>query len=141
MPTKRVPVLIDPDAECLPVLNPLALIDGRMLKKEIDTRRNMAPIVVGLGPGFTAGQNCHAAVETNRGFDLGRVFYSGGPEAYTGVPTPIEGKSLERVLRSPASGTLRARRKIGDTIAAGEIVCAVAGRQVESGLFPMTRRP
>jgi len=125
-----VPLLVDPKAKQLPVLAPLAIIDGRMLKQEVDTDLDMAPIVIGLGPGFVAGENCHAAVETNRGSDLGRVFYAGCPQADTGVPAPVNGFSHQRVLRSPADGEFTSYCKIADIVESGQILGEVAGVSV-----------
>lgn len=122
----RVPLLMDPEARLLPDLSPMAVIDGRMLKQNIDTGLDMAPIVIGLGPGFVAGQNCHAAIETARGNELGRVIYSGSPRADTGRPAPVEGVSLKRVLRSPADGIFTSTCKIGDMVKSGQIVGRVA---------------
>jgi xanthine dehydrogenase accessory factor len=124
---KRVPVLIDPEAGSLAILKPTALIDGRLLKKSIDTTIDMAPVVIGLGPGFTAGDNCHVAVETNRGPDLGRVIYDGSPRADTGEPASVNGVGIKRVLRAPASGMFTARHEISDTVAPGEIIGHVDG--------------
>lgn len=136
---RRVPLLVDPEAELLPVLKPLVLVDGRMLKKAIDCTLDMAPIVIGLGPGFVAGQNCHAVVETDRGFDLGRVIYNGSPHAHTGVPAPVDGVSLDRLLRSPADGVFAARCRISDTVKAGQVVGRVAGVSVVSRIEGIVR--
>jgi xanthine dehydrogenase accessory factor len=126
-----VPLLIDTEGALLPVLSPLVVVDARMLKQNTSAVPDLAPIVIGLGPGFIAGTNCHAAIETNRGFDLGRVFYDGAPQAYTGVPSPIEGVSKDRLLCSPADGKLKTTRRIGDEVEAGEIAGEVSGRPVK----------
>ncbi len=124
---RRVPLLIDPEADQLPVLAPLAVVDGRMLKQESDTNLELAPIVIGVGPGFVAPENCQAVVETNRGFDLGRVIYTGSPQAYTGAPAPVEGFSHQRVLRSPAEGEFVSRCQITDLVKSGQVLGEVAG--------------
>jgi xanthine dehydrogenase accessory factor len=134
-----IPVLVDPQAELLPVLRPLALVDARMLKTHVNRISDTVPIVIGLGPGFVASQNCDAVIETNRGFDLGRVIYEGSPRSYTGVPTPIEGISHERVLRSPADGELAARCAIGDLVTAGQIIADVGGVPVASQIQGVVR--
>jgi xanthine dehydrogenase accessory factor len=121
----RVPLLIDPDASSLDELNPEVVVDGRMLKRNIDTRLDMAPIVIGLGPGFTAGKNCHAAIETRRGDDLGQALYSGSPQADTGVPAAVSGVTLERVLRSPTDGIVTAACAIGDMVKQGQTLARV----------------
>ena len=125
-----VPVFIDTEASLLPILNPSVVVDARMLKQNINVTLDMAAIVIGLGPGFIAGTNCHAAIETNRGFDLGRAIYDGTPQAYTGMPSPVEGISENRLLFSPADGNLKTYKKIGDEVESGERVGEVSDRPV-----------
>jgi xanthine dehydrogenase accessory factor len=110
-----------------------------MLKQEVDTDLDMAPIVIGLGPGFVAGENCHAAIETNRGSDLGRVFYAGCPQADTGVPASVNGFSHQRVLRSPADGEFVSYCKITDLVASGQVLGEVAGVSVVSRIDGIVR--
>jgi len=136
---RRVPLLIDPDADSLSDLSPLAVVDARMLKKNIDTGRDMAPVVIGLGPGFTAGENCHAAVETMRGGDLGRVMYTGAPRDDTGVPASVKGVGIRRLLRSPADGTFTAHCEIGDTVKPGQILGEIAGVEVAGRIGGVVR--
>ncbi len=112
-----VPILADPDCSSLSVLQPLALVDAIVAKCNAGTRIDLAPIVVALGPGFAAGVDAHAVVETNRGHDLGRVIWTGWAEPDTGVPGSIGGFGAERVLRAPIAGKVRALRAIGDAVA------------------------
>ena len=119
---QAVPILIDPDATLLTELKPAALIDARMLKRQADCSLDLAPIVIGLGPGFVAGQNCHAVVETNRGDNLGRVIYEGAPEPHTGIPAKVNGIDRDRVLRAPNDGVFVGGCEISDEVAAGDIV-------------------
>ena len=95
-----IPVLIDPDAICREALRPDALVDAILAKRNLGTRITDAPVVIGVGPGFTAGEDCHAAVETMRGHTLGRVIYSGSPLPNTNIPGLIGGFAGERVLRA-----------------------------------------
>ena len=117
-----VPLLIDPQARELSRLAPAAVVDARMLKQRSETNLEMAPVVIGLGPGFNASDNCHAAIETNRGTNLGRVLYAGSPQAYTGVPSSVDGYSRQRVLRSPADGKFVARCRITDIVRSGQVL-------------------
>jgi xanthine dehydrogenase accessory factor len=89
-----------------------------------------APLVIGLGPGFFAGVNCHAVIETHRGHTLGRVIWQGAPEADTGVPESVIDRGAERVLRAPVDGKLEAHAEIGDHLEAGQPVAEVAGQVV-----------
>jgi xanthine dehydrogenase accessory factor len=127
-----LPLLVDPQAECLSIIKAHFLVDARLLKAGIDTRIDMAPVVVGLGPGFEAGRNCSAAVETNRGIDLGRVIYDGACQDDTGLPAPVDGKAADRVLRSPDNGRLKLIRKIGDLVKAGDLIAQVGDKRVVS---------
>ena len=86
-----------------------------------------APVVVGVGPGFTAGEDCLAVIETMRGHTLGRVIYSGSAIPNTNVPGLIGGFAGERVLRAPADGAFRSVRRIGDLVKAGDVAGYVSG--------------
>lgn len=116
-----VPVLADPDCTCRTALRPDALVDAILAKRNLGTTITDAPVVIGVGPGFTAGEDCHAVVETMRGHTLGRVIYSGSALPNTAIPGLIGGFAGERVLRAPADGVFRSARKIGDLVAAGDV--------------------
>jgi len=136
---QKVPVLIDPDCTCAKLLHPAVIVDARMTKKA-PTPIGYAPILyLGLGPGFEAGRNCQAAVETRRGHTLGRVYWQGGPEADTGQPDPVAGHQSERVLRAPADGELVAHAAIGQHLEPGQLIAEVAGLPVTAA-FPGTLR-
>jgi xanthine dehydrogenase accessory factor len=134
-----VPVVVDPEAECRGRLAPAVVVDGRMAKRNLGTRRCEAPLVVGLGPGFMAGQDVHAVVETQRGPALGRVIWSGAAEADSCVPAAVLGHSADRVLRAPRSGAFRAARSIGDLVCAGERVGDVEETPVTSAIEGLIR--
>lgn len=116
-----LPVLVDPEARCRTALRPDALVDAILAKRNCGTAITDAPVVVGVGPGFTAGLDCHAAVETMRGHSLGRVLYTGSPLPNTNLPGLIGGFAGERVLRAPADGVFRGSLEIGDRIKAGDV--------------------
>mgnify|MGYP001822115983 CR=1 FL=1 len=128
--TGQIPVLVDPEARLLPRLAPDVLVDATLAKRNQGTRMKDAPLVIGLGPGFSAGRDVHRVIETNRGHNLGRVIAAGAAEADTGIPATIAGYSMERVLRSPANGVFGTRRRIGERVRSGEAVGAVAGAAV-----------
>ena len=106
------------------------LIDARMAKRNIDTRPDQADLVIALGPGFTAGVDCHAVIETMRGHTLGRVIWEGAAIPNTGTPGIIGGKGAERVLRAPAAGTVDWKLDIGDLVQAGDLIGDVAGEPI-----------
>ena len=116
-----LPVLADPDCGCRTELEPEVLVDAILAKRNLGTRLEDAPIVIGVGPGFTAGLDCHAAVETMRGHTLGRVLYRGSPLPNTNIPGLIGGFAGERVLRAPADGVFREALRIGDRVKAGDV--------------------
>jgi probable selenium-dependent hydroxylase accessory protein YqeC len=122
-----VPVLVAPE---LPAGDWSVVIDARVAKRNIDTRINQARLVIALGPGFTAGVDCHAVIETMRGHDLGRVIWQGAALPNTGTPGVIAGKAGERVLRAPAAGKVVWQRDIGDRVAENDLLGHVGDRPV-----------
>ena len=122
-----VPVLADPEGACIPVLRPGAVVDAILAKENLGTKIGDAPVVVGVGPGFTAGVDCHAVVETMRGHYLGRVIYEGAALPNTNIPGLIGGYAGERVLRAPADGVFQGARQIGDLVHAGDTAGYVSG--------------
>lgn len=122
-----IPVLADPEGACIPVLKPDAVVDAILAKKNLGTKITDAPVVIGVGPGFTAGQDCHAVVETMRGHYLGRVIHEGGAIPNTGVPGLIGGFAGERVLRAPADGVFHQMLDIGAQVKMGDIAATVNG--------------
>lgn len=115
-----VPVVIAPD---LPSFDPLridVLVDARLTKRDIDTSVTDAPLVIGVGPGFTVGTHCHAVIETQRGHRLGRCLWDGAAAPDTGVPGTIGGESTRRVLRATTAGTVEWRVEIGDRVVTGQ---------------------
>lgn len=123
----QVPLLEDPSCGILGECAPLALVDAIMAKRNLGTAIDLAPLVIALGPGFEAGLDVHAVVETKRGHDLGRVIWSGRAEANTGRPGIVEGRGPERVLRAPVDGLLETLHEIGDIVEEGEVLARVRG--------------
>ena len=118
---KKIPVLADPEAACIAALRPDAVVDAILAKRNLGTKITDAPCVIGVGPGFTAGVDCHACVETMRGHTLGRVITEGSPIPNTNIPGLIGGFTGERVLRAPADGIFRQRLEIGNMVEQNEI--------------------
>ena len=130
----KLAVLADPKADAIARLKPMAVVDAILAKKNLGTNRSMAPITVGLGPGFEAGNDVDAVIETNRGHHLGRVILSGCAAPNTGIPGIIGGFGKERVLYSPAAGILRNVCKITDTVKKGELLAWV---ETDTGKVPV----
>ena len=120
-------MLPDPAGNCIPLLRPHAVVDAILAKKNLGTTISDAPIVVAVGPGFTAGEDCHAVVETMRGHTLGRTYYKGAALPNTGIPGLIGGFSGERVLRAPADGVFTPLVSIGAQVHEGDIAATVDG--------------
>ncbi len=116
-----IPVLADPAGDCIGPLSPDVVVDAILAKRNLGTHMGLAPIVVAAGPGFTAGVDCHAVVETMRGHYLGRAIYDGSAQPNTNIPGLIGGYAGERVLRAPADGIFRGVRRIGDHVSCGDV--------------------
>jgi xanthine dehydrogenase accessory factor len=140
-PGDPVPLLEDPEGRSLTLrtLSPVALVDAIVAKGNPGTRMDMAPVVVALGPGFEAGRDAHAVVETNRGHDLGRVILQGHAEPNTSVPGLIAGHDRERVVRAPVAGMVEALCAIGDTVKAGVPILSIQGLPVRAAITGVVR--
>jgi xanthine dehydrogenase accessory factor len=134
-----VPVVVDPQAAVRARLRPALLVDAIMAKRNLGTRIGDAPAVVALGPGFVAGRDVHAVIETMRGHTLGRVIYRGEALPNTGIPGEVGGFAEERVLRAPRPGVLRGAHEIGDRVNRGEVVAYVDDLPVPSRLDGVLR--
>jgi xanthine dehydrogenase accessory factor len=135
----EVGVIVDPATSVLRRVAPVLLVDAIVAKRNLGTSIADAPAVVALGPGFLAGRDAHAVVETSRGHTLGRVITEGTALPDTGVPGEIGGHSAKRILRAPADGVLRTDRPIGAQVAAGDIVALVDEVPVHAAISGMLR--
>ncbi|MBS6195407.1 MAG: EF2563 family selenium-dependent molybdenum hydroxylase system protein [Clostridiales bacterium] len=120
-----VPIMIDERADCIRKLRPEIVVDGILAKKNLGTTMEMAETVIALGPGFTAGKDAHLVIETQRGHDLGRIITEGCALANTGVPGVIGGYGKERVIHSPAAGTIHNLVEIGEKVVKGQTIARV----------------
>ncbi|HZW83407.1 MAG TPA: selenium-dependent molybdenum cofactor biosynthesis protein YqeB [Candidatus Deferrimicrobium sp.] len=134
----EIPVIVDPELDYIQDFSPAVVVDAILAKRNTGTRREMAGLVIGLGPGFTAGTDVDLVVETNRGHDLGRLIYSGSAEPNTGIPGEIAGYSTQRVLYAGLDGRFSAGINIGEHVKAGEFLGNISGRHCnEDVLAPM----
>jgi xanthine dehydrogenase accessory factor len=134
-----ISILVDPQCRVRRKLNPDVIIDAILAKTNTGTRISDAPLIIGLGPGFRAGEDVHLVVETNRGHNLGRVIERGAAEPNTGVPGDIGGYTWERVLRAPCAGRFMGWKKIGDRVEKGEIVAKVETLPLHSEISGVLR--
>lgn len=121
----EVPLLIDPKGESIELLKPDVVVDTIIAKKNLGTTINMAPLVIGVGPGFTAGQDVHLVIESMRGHNLARIITDGMAQPNTGVPGNIAGFTSERVIHAPAAGYIHDVRKIGDIVQKGDEIARI----------------
>ncbi len=134
-----IAVIVDEKANCVKELKPDFVIDAILAKKNLGTEIDDAPVVVGVGPGFTAGEDCHAVVETKRGHYLGRVYYEGRAIENTGIPGDIDGHTTDRIIRSPEYGVFNPIYEIGDKVEKGEVVACVDSTPIVSELTGILR--
>lgn len=136
---RQVPLLIDPDMSYLSALRPVAVVDATLAKRNLGLTLNAAPVTIGLGPGFKAGLDCRAVIETNRGHRLGRIIYEGEAERNTGIPAPVRGYGSERVIHAPVDGRLRVIRDIGALVQRGEVLAELDGTPVLAAISGVLR--
>lgn len=129
-----VPVLVDPAGLSIAALRPAVVVDAILAKKNLGTTKEMAPLVIALGPGFTAGEDVDVVIETKRGHNLGRVIRSGSAVPNTGIPGIIGGYGKERVMHAQAEGILRNAASIGDIVEARAVIAEI---ETENGTVPV----
>lgn len=138
-----VPVLVDPAGLSIAALRPAVVVDAILAKKNLGTTKEMAPLVIALGPGFTAGEDVDVVIETKRGHNLGRVIRSGSAVPNTGIPGIIGGYGKERVMHAQAEGILRNAASIGDIVEARAVIAEIETEKgtvpVEASLFGLLR--
>ena len=134
-----IPVLVDPDGDAIKLLQPKVVIDGRMLKRQLAPKPHSEKLLIGLGPGFVAGENCDAVVETNRGSSLGCVLWEGAAQPNTSDPEEINGRKDARVLRAPVDGKVETYARIGDHVVTGQTIAQVEGHFVSAAFSGILR--
>jgi xanthine dehydrogenase accessory factor len=135
----EIPVLIDPEGRSFSRLKSIILVDARMEKRNLGTTIHDAPLVIALGPGFAAGVDCHAVIETNRGHSLGRAIYEGLAEPDTSEPGSVKGQTHSRILRAPIDGYVQPCAQIGDRIAAGQVIARMEDQPITAAFDGVLR--
>lgn len=126
----KISVVVDPNATIAERFDFRAVVDARMLKRfQANTIRQDIPLI-GLGPGFIAGENCLAVIETNRGDNLGKIIWEGTAEQDTGIPGIVEERGLERVLYSSCQGIIKTFVEIGELVKQGQVLAEVGGEEI-----------
>ncbi len=139
MNSGQVAIMVDPSCKLLSEVQPLAVVDAILAKKNLGTTKEMAPITVALGPGFIAGEDVHVVIETMRGHNLGRLIFQGSALPNTGVPGIIEGMGKERVIHAPMAGIITNRAGISDTIKKGQVIAEIDGHPVIASMDGILR--
>lgn len=137
--TDWIPILIDPDGATIETARPIAVVDAILAKRNLGTHIRMAPATVALGPGFIAGQDVRAVVETKRGHTLGRVYWTGAAIPNTGIPGVVGGYGIERVIHAPVGGKLQIIRDIGSKVEKGEVIAHLNGTPVHAPISGLIR--
>jgi xanthine dehydrogenase accessory factor len=122
---RNIAIIVDPQWKSIGIVKPHVVIDATMVKRNLGTKKDEAPLVIGVGPGFRTGDDVHIVVESNRGHDLGRTIYEGAAEPYTGIPGQMMAYAKERVLRAPAAGRVKHVRVLGNSVKSGDPVLTV----------------
>jgi xanthine dehydrogenase accessory factor len=126
----KIAVLADPEGAVIASWRPQVVLDARMAKSALDTRLSDAPLVIGMGPGYAVGRECHVIIETKRGHRLGRVLWQGSAEADTGEPDAVLGISHGRVLRAPHNGHVQGVAQIGDSVVQGQLIAHMGATEI-----------
>ena len=126
----KIALIVDPDWRAIRQIRPDVLVDAILAKQNLGTRREDAGLVIGLGPGFVAGEDVHFVIETQRGHNLGRIVTAGSAEPDTGIPEPVDGIAEDRVLRAPAEGEFRSSCRIGDSVVKSAFVGRIGAADV-----------
>ena len=135
----EIAVMVDPQVKILAYCKPDALVDAIIAKENLGTKIEDAPVVVALGPGFTAGKDCDCVVETQRGHNLGRPIYRGRAAENTGIPGNIAGHTADRIIRSVCDGTFTPKTEIGRLVKAGDVVATVDGQPIFAAIDGVVR--
>jgi len=134
-----VPVLVDPKLDAQKWIQPDVLVDARMLKRTDTANFDRQTFMVGIGPGFTAGVNCHAVIETKRGLSMGRVYYNGSSEPDTGIPEMVNGFVEQRVMRATSAGIFTGVVEIGQKVTKGQVLALVGGEKISAAFDGIVR--
>lgn len=135
----KIPILVSSQAEIANSIRPHVLVDAIMAKRNTGTILEDTPFVIGLGPGFVAGRDAHAVIETNNSNNLGRVIVDGPAEANTGIPIPVGGHSFQRVFHPPVDGRFTSDRKIGESVSPGDVIGYVDGHALQAEIGGILR--
>lgn len=139
MDKNMIPVLIDKECNIMKQIKPLVLVDAILAKRNTNTSKDNAPIVIGLGPGLEAGKDVDIVIETNRGHNLGRLIFEGYTSPDTGIPGELEGYTVERVLRATSTGTIHTIKEIGSIVSKDEVIALIDQEEIKASINGIIR--
>ena len=134
-----IPVIVDPEATIAVGYKPDVIVDAILAKRNLGTKITDAPFVIGVGPGFTAGEDCHCVVETKRGHTLGKIIYEGSAIPNTGIPGDVGGFTTERLIRASSDGEMCPIAQIGDFVKKGDVVAKTGEKDVYAQMSGIVR--
>ena len=121
-----MPVTVVPFSQTLEAADWSAVIDARMRKRAVPERqRGMAPLTIGLGPNFVAGETVDLAIETMWGERLGAIIEAGSTLPLAGEPRAIGGVGRERFVYAPAAGRFETEARIGDRVEENDVIASI----------------
>lgn len=120
-------------------IRPMALVDAVIAKRNFGITKDLCDIVIALGPGFEAGKDCHAVIETKRGHNLGRVLYEGTAAPDTGIPGIIAGVGKKRVIHAEAAGIINVLKDIGETVKKSDQIASIGSTPVYASIDGLIR--
>ncbi|MTI48632.1 MAG: EF2563 family selenium-dependent molybdenum hydroxylase system protein [Firmicutes bacterium] len=135
----HVPIKVDENCSILNKIESDVVVDAILAKRNMGTNKAMAPITIGIGPGFEAGKDVNIVIESNRGHDLGRLIFNGLPQSNTGIPGNIAGYTLERVVKAPCEGRIINKCEIGDMVEKEQVIAEINGTEVKSKIKGVLR--
>lgn len=135
----QIPLIVDPSGSYIEILRPVAVVDAIIAKKNLGMKKDLAPITIGVGPGFIAGEDVDIVIESNRGHNLGRIIPEGSADKNTGKPGEIGGYTSERVFYSPCEGVFTSNHNIGDLVKKGEVIALVNDEEIVTEIDGLLR--
>ena len=121
----KIPLIIDPQGQFIKMIKPSVVVDAILAKKNLGMYKGMAPLTIGLGPGFVAGEDVDVVIETMRGNTLGDIIEEGSAIANTGIPGKVGGYTKERVIHAKETGIIHAISQIGDRVEQGQCIAKI----------------
>ena len=142
MLTARKAVLVTtmPFPDTLKATNGSVLVDARLHKRNVPKhQRGLAPLTIGLGPNFVAGEAVDLAVETEWGEHLGEIIRSRTTLPLAGGPPCLGRFGREQFVFAAFGCCFEAAAHIGDHVAASQTIATIGDIALSAPLFGVIR--